>query len=437
MAVSLYSSGSTDALLAAKLSDAPIDGSTYGRLDGAWAVVAGGGGLTVNDLSNGATSTLNATVPTTGQALTYDGTDLKWATISAPVTSVAGRTGAITLAVADVSGAAPTASPSLSGTPLAPTATVGTNTTQIATTAFVLANAGSGGAAVIDIQTFSTAGTTSWTKPAGAKLVVGYMWGSGGGGGSGARNATTGARSGGAGGCGGSFLKFIVDASVLSASETVVIGTGGVGGAAQTTNATAGIGSSVGSVTSFASRFQCTLVTNASGGSLTVVSPGTTTSGTSLEGILLSTNGINSGGNGTLTTGGSAVFSAMYYFHSSGGGGGAGAGAGGTTAVAGGPGGTKPTPTTSQCGLFTAIAGGSGGTAAGVIATTGTTGSLSTGGGTGGGGGAYRTGVAGMAGAAGAWPGGGGGGGSASDNGFASGAGGAGASGGLILITYF
>jgi hypothetical protein len=60
---------------------------------------------------------------------------------SAPVTSVAGRTGAISLAVADVSGAAPLASPALSGTPTAPTATLGTNTTQIATTAFVLANA--------------------------------------------------------------------------------------------------------------------------------------------------------------------------------------------------------------------------------------------------------------------------------------------------------
>jgi hypothetical protein len=58
---------------------------------------------------------------------------------SAPVTSVAGRTGAVTLAVADVSGAAPLASPALTGTPTAPTATGGTNTTQIATTAFVTA----------------------------------------------------------------------------------------------------------------------------------------------------------------------------------------------------------------------------------------------------------------------------------------------------------
>jgi hypothetical protein len=60
---------------------------------------------------------------------------------TAPVTSVAGRTGAITLAVADVSGAAPLASPSLTGTPLSTTAAVDTNTTQIATTAFVVGQA--------------------------------------------------------------------------------------------------------------------------------------------------------------------------------------------------------------------------------------------------------------------------------------------------------
>lgn len=39
--------------------------------------------------------------------------------------------------VANVTGAAPLASPALTGTPIAPTASIGTNTTQIATTAFV------------------------------------------------------------------------------------------------------------------------------------------------------------------------------------------------------------------------------------------------------------------------------------------------------------
>jgi hypothetical protein len=64
---------------------------------------------------------------------------------TAPVTSVAGRTGAITLAVADVSGAAPLASPTFSGTPSLPTGTIGVtqtagnNTTALATTAFVTA----------------------------------------------------------------------------------------------------------------------------------------------------------------------------------------------------------------------------------------------------------------------------------------------------------
>jgi hypothetical protein len=61
---------------------------------------------------------------------------------SAPVTSVAGRTGAVTLAVADVSGAAPLASPALTGTPTAPTAATSTNTTQVATTAYVVGQAG-------------------------------------------------------------------------------------------------------------------------------------------------------------------------------------------------------------------------------------------------------------------------------------------------------
>lgn len=55
----------------------------------------------------------------------------------APVQSVAGKTGAVTLAVADVSGAAPLASPSFSGTPTGPTAGSGDSSNQLATTAFV------------------------------------------------------------------------------------------------------------------------------------------------------------------------------------------------------------------------------------------------------------------------------------------------------------
>ena len=58
---------------------------------------------------------------------------------TAPVSSVAGRTGAVTLAVTDVSGAAPLASPALTGTPTAPTQATSDNSTAIATDAFVKA----------------------------------------------------------------------------------------------------------------------------------------------------------------------------------------------------------------------------------------------------------------------------------------------------------
>lgn len=62
---------------------------------------------------------------------------------TAPVTSVAGKTGAVSLAVADVSGAAPLSSPTFTGTPSLPTGTIavtqaaGNSTTAVATTAFV------------------------------------------------------------------------------------------------------------------------------------------------------------------------------------------------------------------------------------------------------------------------------------------------------------
>lgn len=62
--------------------------------------------------------------------------------LATAVRSVAGRIGTVTLAVADVSGAAPLASPTLTGTPAAPTASVNTNTTQLATTAFVVGQVG-------------------------------------------------------------------------------------------------------------------------------------------------------------------------------------------------------------------------------------------------------------------------------------------------------
>lgn len=77
--------------------------------------------------------------------------DATWAVPSGggggAVTSVFTRTGAVVAtsgdySVGQVTGAAPLASPALTGVPTAPTASPGTNTTQLATTAFVLANGG-------------------------------------------------------------------------------------------------------------------------------------------------------------------------------------------------------------------------------------------------------------------------------------------------------
>jgi hypothetical protein len=84
--------------------------------------------------------------PTSGQVpiATGSGENSAWGTPSSggAVSSVFGRTGAVAAdsgdyTVSQVTGAAPLASPALTGTPTAPTASGGTDTTQIATTAFV------------------------------------------------------------------------------------------------------------------------------------------------------------------------------------------------------------------------------------------------------------------------------------------------------------
>lgn len=100
-------------------------------------------------------------------------------TPTSPVTSVFGRTGAVTASsgdytVAQVTGAAPLASPGLTGTPTAPTAATATNTTQIATTAFVkaqgyTANTGT----VTSVQ--ASGGTTGLTFTGGPVTTTGTL----------------------------------------------------------------------------------------------------------------------------------------------------------------------------------------------------------------------------------------------------------------------
>lgn len=173
---------------------------------------------------------------------------------AAPVSSVAGKTGAVTLVVADVSGAAPLASPTFTGLPTAPTAGVGSNSTQLATTAFVAATVA--GLAPIASPNFSgtpTAPTpsagdastklattafvsqngmknmqlisasTTFTVPAGVTRLKVTI--TGGGAGGGGKNAST---VGGGGGAGGTAIGFVSVSPGQSISVT--IGGGGSGG---------------------------------------------------------------------------------------------------------------------------------------------------------------------------------------------------------------
>lgn len=293
----------------------------------------------------------------------------------------------------------------------------------------------------VDEQVFSSSGT--WTKPSNPppSFVLVELWAAGGGGGSGNR-ADTGVASstGGSGGGGGQYTYRFFKASDLSSTVSVTIGSGGTGGAAVTSNDTAGNNGVAGGNSSFGSY----LTAYGGGGGL-----GAAVGSNSSGGAGGSAYGAGSGATGANTTadrafsagsGGSSTGANNGYGGANGGGdvaggagsaggasiyAGAGGGAGGcydkdfTIARAGGAGGAQ---------IISGTSGGAGGAATGAAGTAGANGA-------GGGGGGGRNG-AGGAGGAGSQPGGGGGGGAGSPNGSSSGAGGVGGSGYAKIYTW-
>ena|GEM_PF-3190995 len=282
----------------------------------------------------------------------------------------------------------------------------------------------SGGGTPATVSVYSTPGSYTWTKPAGARLVRVLCVGGGAGGGSGRLDSTTtAAASGGAGGQGGATLLAEFNAADLPSSVTVTVGAGGAGGAAQTTNPANGTAGSAGAVSSFGAFV---VAGNGSGGGAggTTAATGTTSS---VQPAAPFAGGAGGGANisGTASNPGPGWFGA------------GGGGAGGSLSTAnsalspaqGGTGGYAHThgSNNGSAGTSSASAPTGGGNGSGVPG-------VRPGGG--GGGGGSSTGAAGAAGGNGGAPGGGGGGGGASRT-TASGKGGDGAAGEVRVYVWY
>lgn len=292
--------------------------------------------------------------------------------------------------------------------------------------------AGGGGISSADIQEFTSTGSSTWTKPAGAKFVYVLMFGGGGGGGSGRKRSSGGlatAAAGGAGGGAGGRTELWIPASLLGATETVTVGAGGTGGAAQTTDDTNGNAGSGQTDSTFGSLARARAGSSGAGGTTTTISGAQGGGGlteTSSSASFYDSNGAS----GSTTSGGNGSRGG---YKAGGGGGGGGFTASSTTARVGGAGGLGgalfDTTTTLTAG---------GGTAGSTSAPNGGPGAAASSyfvGGSGGGGGASSSTTAGNGGAGG-YPGGGGGGGGVGYT-VNSGAGGNGGNGYVRVVTFF
>lgn len=280
-------------------------------------------------------------------------------------------------------------------------------------------SAAASSALVVDV--FTESGT--WTKRAGVTAVDVYVIAGGGGGGSGRRDATGTVRCGGGGGGGGGLTRRLITGAFLGATEPVIVGTGGLGGAAVTTDATNGNAGSNGTASQFGALALTARANTGTGGGGGTNSGGTAGTGNS--------GGSNSGGFGGAAQGAGGVGAAgaigVPAYGSATGGGAGGGLTTGDVETAGGAGGNTGLINPGAAGASNGGAGGNGGS----------TSSNNPAGGAGGGGGGSNVGGVGGTGGNGGLYGAGGGGGGASDNGNASGAGGNGAAGIVVVVNYF
>jgi hypothetical protein len=271
------------------------------------------------------------------------------------------------------------------------------------------------GSAQMDVYT--TVGTSTWTKPAGAKMVHVSVMSGGAGGGGGAKVASGTSCSGGGGGAGSGCVDLFLRASDLPSSVTVTVGNGGTAGAGASVIG-AGSSGGPGGFSSFGTIVRAERGSGGSGGQVGAQASG-------------GGGGQFGGNNGGTTTNGGSGQSGGYTNR-----GGAGGGSGGGVAA-------SPAPLnggTGGFGMTTLLAGGTAGTAGSAGGNGGngnTTGIPSLFNGSGGGGGGAGSGTTGGNGGAGAGYGTGGGGGGSTYGSGAAGSGGVGAQGIVIVITYF
>lgn len=294
----------------------------------------------------------------------------------------------------------------------------------------------------VDIQHFFVAGSSTWAKPPGAKIVFVEMWGGGGGGGSGRRRATASQSSanacGGGGGAGGGYRYVWAPAASLPATVSLFVAGAALGGGARDINDSNGTNGQQGEGSTFG-EFYCGgggPGPSGSTGSSSTQSFGASSAFHYLDGVNI-VAAAGRGGNGSATQGaggGRAL---------TGGGGGAGGGGYVTSGTASQNGGVGGAGGNGYQGGLNGSGGSSGQNGYEYIDPTSfdpTNRTMWIIGGGGGGGGSSSLIVSGVGaggnGGHGGWPGGGGGGGAASQ-GANSGAGGNGAKGYIRVTTFF